>query len=182
MTESYEYAATPPRVMELWGHLSGLLLKVSIAASIVLGLQTSYPTLLSLLVRLALLAFVVVTWLMMRRHDRRLCESCAAAIPLNAAEQSQRYRRRFFTAHAGTNPKLVIPYLVVLIGSNVLLTLPHGRWGWAVVQASMIYLISAHTTHRRLQPWCPWCSGGGGGTEHSVGEPDAPRGPGRQLV
>jgi hypothetical protein len=29
----------------------------------------------------------------------------------------------------------------------------------------MIYLILSNTTHRRLQPWCPWCSQGGGGEE-----------------
>ena len=36
---------------------------------------------------------------------------------------------------------------------------------WAVIQCSMVYLIMSHVTHRRFQPWCPWCSGGGGGSE-----------------
>ena len=47
----------------------------------------------------------------------------------------------------------------------------------------MIYLILAYSSHRKLQPWCPWCSGGGGGSEeHKVDEPDLPRGDRRQLV
>jgi hypothetical protein len=34
----------------------------------------------------------------------------------------------------------------------------------------MIYLVLSYTTHRRLQPWCPACSGGDGGREDA----DAP--------
>jgi hypothetical protein len=181
MTQSFDFARPHNGLLERWGHWAPSLLKLSIAASIALGFQSGASS-LSLLLRVVLIAFVVMTWLQMRQHDRRLCESCAAGIPLNASEQAHKHARKFATAHAGSNAKIVVPYLVVLLGSNVLLTLPHGRWPWAVIQASMIYLISAHATHRRLQPWCPWCSGGGGGTEDTVEEPDLPRGRGRQLV
>ncbi|MGX7679328.1 hypothetical protein ACSMXN_10565 [Jatrophihabitans sp. DSM 45814] len=182
MTDSYGYSRPRSRAMELWGHLSPQFLMVAIAISIALGLRTAPPSMVDLLARVSLLAFVVVTWLQMRSHDRRLCEACAAGIPLNAAEMAQRYQRRFYTAHAGTNLKLVVPYLIVLLGSNYLLTLSGGRWLWALVQGSMIYLIASHSTHRKLQPWCPWCSDGGGGTDKSVWQPDAPRGPARQLT
>jgi hypothetical protein len=30
----------------------------------------------------------------------------------------------------------------------------------------MIYLIMSYVSHRRLQPWCPWCNNGGGGSDH----------------
>lgn len=133
------------------------------------------PTLLTLLTSLVLLAFVIVTWLFMRQHDRRLCESCAASMPLNAAEHAARFNRRFRLAHAGSNPWVMVPYLGVLVGSNFL-TGPVGRIGWALVQATMIYLIMAHCSHRKLQPWCPQCSDGGGGSHDSVDEPDLPRG------
>lgn len=133
------------------------------------------PTLLTLLTSLTLLVFVVVTWLFMRQHDRRLCERCAASMPLNAAEHAARYGRRFRLAHAGGNPWVMVPYLIVLVGSNFL-TSPAGRIGWALVQSTMIYLIMAHCSHRRLQPWCPQCSGGGGGEREDVVEPDLPRG------
>jgi hypothetical protein len=182
MTNTYGYTYARGRFWDRWGHLSPQLLKTAIAVSILLGLRTAAPTLLSLTGSIALLGFVIITWLLMRKHDRQLCESCAKSIPLNAAEQGARYRRRFATAHAGSNMKLVIAYLAVLLGSNFLLTVPNGRWVWAAIQASMIYLISAHSTHRRLQPWCPWCSDGGGGSEFEDATPDLPRGPGRQLV
>jgi hypothetical protein len=68
-------------------------------------------------------------------------------------------------AHFATEPRFLIPYFTVLIGSNFL----PGTWGrivWAVVQCSMIYLIMSYVSHRRLQPWCPWCNNGGGGSDH----------------
>jgi hypothetical protein len=182
MTHSFGYARPANGVLELWGHFSPLLLKLAIAATIAFGVFAGAPSVVGALMRVGLLAFVVLTWLRMRQHDRRLCEACAASIPLNASERAHRHRRKFATAHAGTNAKIVVPYLIVLLGSNFLLTVPGGRWPWAVVQASMIYLISAHSMHRKLQPWCPWCSEGGGGAERSADEPDSPRGRGRQLV
>jgi hypothetical protein len=30
----------------------------------------------------------------------------------------------------------------------------------------MIYLIMSYVSHRRQQPWSPWCSDGGGGSDH----------------
>jgi len=157
-----------------WGHHAPRLLCVAILAAIALGIRPMTPTPLTMLSSLALLTFVVVTWLFMRQHDRRLCERCAASMPLNAAEHAARFGRRFRLAHAGSNPWLIVPYLLVLIGSNFL-TSPAGRIAWALVQSTMIYLIMAHSSHRRLQPWCPWCSGGGSKNPDNVGEPDLPR-------
>ena len=158
-----------------WGHWAPQLLSVAILGAIALGVRPVAPTLLTLLTSLTLLVFVVITWLFMRQHDRRLCERCAASMPLNAAEHAARYSRRFRLAHAGSNPWVMVPYLIVLVGSNFL-TSPTGRVGWALVQSTMIYLIMAHCSHRRLQPWCPQCSGGGGGERNNVDEPDLPRG------
>jgi hypothetical protein len=45
----------------------------------------------------------------------------------------------------------------------------------------MVYLIAANATHRRLQPWCPWCSEGGGGSEVDDRPPVLPNDD-RQLV
>jgi hypothetical protein len=182
MTNSYDFARSSDGLIERWGHYSPQLLTGSIVASIALGFNSQAPSGLYLLAALSLLGFVLMTWVQLRRHDRRLCESCAASIPLNAQEQGARYRRRFAVAHSGSNLKVVVPYLILLLGSNFLLTYSWGRWPWAVVQASMIYLILSHSTHRRLQPWCPWCSDGGGGSEFTADEPDSPRGRGRQLV
>jgi hypothetical protein len=164
-----------------WGHYAPQLLSVSILLAIALGIRPMAAGPLALLAIMSLLVFVLLTWLQMRQHDRRLCETCAAAMPLNPAEDAARYQRRFWLAHSGSNPRVLVPYLVVLIGSNFLTSTP-GRYCWAIVQSSMIYLILAYGTHRKLQPWCPWCSGGGGGVNELVPEPDLPRGDRRQLV
>jgi hypothetical protein len=164
-----------------WGHHATQLLSAAILAAIALGIRPMTPTPLTILTTVVLLVFVLITWLFLRKHDRRLCESCAASMPLDAARHASRFQRRFWLAHAGGNPRLVVPYLIVLIGSNFL-TSPAGRIGWAIVQSSMIYLIMAHSSHRKLQPWCPWCSGGGGGVSDIAGEPVLPRGNPRQLV
>ncbi len=89
-----------------------------------------------------------------------------STMPLNAAEQAVKLRRRFWMAHTGSEKRFLIPYLIVLIGSNFA-TGPIGLTFWAVMQSSMIFLILSNTTHRRLQPWCPWCSQGGGGQEET---------------
>lgn len=180
MTESFGLSHSGS-MSRRWGHFAPQLLGAAILGVIALGIRPMSPTPLTALSTVFLLSFVLVTWLHMRRHDRRLCESCAASMPLNAAEHAARFRRRFWLAHSGSNPWLLVPYLMVLIGSNFLMS-PSGRIVWAVVQSSMIYLIMAHSTHRKLQPWCPWCSGGGSSTDETVGEPDLPRGDRRQLI
>ncbi|MBE7189375.1 hypothetical protein [Jatrophihabitans endophyticus] len=151
------------RAADRLGHHASSMLLVSIVAVVAIGLRP-LPGLFLFTVPLALFAVVLLSWALMRQHDRRLCEACVAAMPLNAAEQSVRYKRRFWLAHTGSEPRFLIPYLAVLIGSNFA-TSTVGRIGWAVIQLSMIYLILSTTTHRRFQPWCPWCSDGGGGQE-----------------
>lgn len=171
----------PGGLARRWGHYAPQLLSGAILLVIALGFQPHAVGLPTLLATVVLLVFVLLTWLQMRDHDRRLCEQCACSMPLNAAEHAARHQRRFWLVHAGSNPRLLVPYLVVLVGSNFLTSLP-GRGVWALVQASMIYLIMAHASHRKLQPWCPWCSDGGGGSEQVDPEPDVPRGDRRQLI
>ncbi len=151
------------RVADVWGHFAPEVLCVSIVAAVMLGLRPPQSALM-LTVPIAVMAVVIASWLLMRRHDRRLCEQCMASMPLNAAEHAVKYQRRFWMAHTGSERRFMIPYLVVLVGSNFF----PGTWGriaWAVIQLSMIYLIMSHVAHRRFQPWCPWCSSGGGGSE-----------------
>ena len=156
-------------VLDRLGHYAHLLISAAIVGVVVTGL---YPLEgpFALTVPFALLLTVLLAWLLMRQHDRRLCEQCAAAIPLNPGEQATQYRRRFWLAHAAAEPRFLLPYLAVLIGSNFATSQP-GRIAWAVIQSSMIYLIVAHSSHRRLQPWCPRCQGGDGRDDR---EDDAP--------
>jgi hypothetical protein len=153
---------------DVLGHHANEILIVSIVAVVALGLFP-LPGLFRFTVPLALFGVVLLSWLLMRQHDRRLCEQCLLSMPLNPSEKAGRLKRRFWMAHTGSEPRFLIPYLVVLISSNFA-TSTVGRIGWAIIQLSMIYLIMSQSTHRRLQPWCPWCSEGGGGSE--IEEPD----------
>lgn len=169
------------RLAARWGHFAPELLMVAIGAMIVMRFRPP-PQALALTAPLSLVALVITSWLLMRRHDRGLCEHCMAAMPLNPSAQATRYQRRFWVSHTGTERRYLIPYLVVLFGSNFAPGTA-GRVGWVVVQSSMIYLILAYSTHRRLQPWCPWCRQGGGGSDaEDPVTPDPVPGNRRQLV
>jgi hypothetical protein len=161
------------------GHRASEMLVVSVLAVVVIQF-VPIPPFVALTVSITLFAFVLLSWLLLRDHDRRLCEQCVTSMPLNPSEQAVRYKRRFWMAHTGSEPRFLVPYIVVLVSSNFA-TSPAGRIGWAIIQLSMVYLILAQGTHRRLQPWCPWCSDGGGGEEIDETPPVLPHDD-RQLV
>lgn len=160
------------RLIVRWGHSAPVALCAAIVAVIVMGLYPLSGT-AALTVPVAVLGVVLTSWLAMRRHDRSLCERCVAALPLNPAERAVRCQRMFWVTHRGLEPRYLVPYLTVLIGSNFATSVA-GRVAWAVIQSSMIYLILAYTSHRRLQPWCPWCRGGDGGGERDDVAPPPP--------
>jgi hypothetical protein len=156
------------------GHHGGHILMVSILAAVaVVVFPLPADSVASFGVPMVLFAVVIGAWLLMRRHDRSLCERCLHTMPLDAAATAQRRHRRFAVVHLGENRRVVIGYMVLLLGSNALLFLGStpARLLWAGIQCSMVYLVLAHSTHRSLQPWCPWCSDGGGG-EDVVDTPD----------
>jgi hypothetical protein len=167
------------RLSTALGHHATNMLAGAIVAVVAIQV-VPLPPLMALTVSVTLFAFVLLCWLLMREHDRRLCEQCALAMPLNPAEEAKRHQRRFWMAHTGSEPRFLVPYLIVLVSSNFA-TSTIGRIGWAVIQLSMVYLIVSQSTHRKLQPWCPWCSGGGGGDEVDETPPVLPHDD-RQLV
>ena len=146
------------------GHHANEILVGAIVAATALGLYPP-PAQYAIGIALLLASTVIGAWLLMRRHDRQLCETCVLAMPLNPSQDAQRYARRFWMAHTGSEPRFLVPYLAVLVGSNFAGGSLPGKAFWAVMQLSMIWLILSQSTHRRLQPWCPWCSGGGGGQD-----------------
>lgn len=168
----------PARGANQWGHWGAQMLVGAIVATVLLVLRplpADNPA--ALFIPVALFLFVIGSWIMMRQHDRRLCEHCMSSMPLDASAVAARYGRRFTFAHLGSNRRWVVGYLVVLIGSNfvlldtALLPASASRWVWAAVQATMIYLILAYSTHRKLQPWCPQCRDDGGGDTVDAPEP-----------
>jgi hypothetical protein len=141
------------------GHHASSLLNLVIVA-VVLERFFPPPGLLLLTVPLALFAVAIGSYFLMRSHNRRLCEHCASTLPLDAAGQAARYKRRMWVCHKGLEARYVVPYLIVLIGTNFLTSMP-GMIIWAAVQLSMIWLVVSTNSHRMLQPWCRYCNGRG---------------------
>src|SRR5690242_20634023 len=111
---AYSQEGGGARVAHAWGHFAPELLSAGILAAIALGLRPPASA-LALTLPIALMAFIVATWLLMRRHDRRLCEQCVASMPLNPAERAVRLKRRFWLSHFATEPRFLIPYFTLLI-------------------------------------------------------------------
>jgi hypothetical protein len=143
------------------GHYAPWLLGTLLSGLIVLTLVPNgwsfvpLPVLLGLLVVTAYVAFAVFA------HNRHLCERCIAALPLDASSAARRYGMRFRVAHLFEHKLLAAGYLLIVVGSSVLYTDPVGRYEWAAVQATLVYLLVVYVTHQRLQPWCPGCRQGG---------------------
>ena len=171
MSFVYASAPEPGRAARLWGHWGSQILIAAILVTIALVLRPlPYDSPVATLVPVLLALVVIASWLSMRQHDRRLCEHCARSMPLNPAQDAVRFRRRLELAHLAGDRRVVVGYLVLLLASNLALEpawVPSvvGRPVWAAVQSTMIYLMLSHDTHRRLQPWCPQCRGGGGDNE-----------------
>lgn len=158
-----------------WGHWAPQILIAAIAATVLLAvrpLPVDNP--LAALSPLLLVVVVVITWFQMRRHDRGLCELCVRAMPLNPSESAARYRRRLALAHAGSHRRVLVAYLAVLLGSDLLVAVAPSALQrpalmlWAAVQSTLVYLVLSHVTHRRLQPWCVQCGGRGDGPDDVV--------------
>jgi hypothetical protein len=167
------------RAIDVLGHYATDALIGAIVAVVAVTVMP-LPGLFAVTVPVALFGLVIACFLLMREHDRRLCETCMLSMPLNAAERASHFQLRFWLAHSATNPRVIGPYMVVLIGSNFVIgTIT--RYGWAAIQLTMVYLVLAYSTHRKLQPWCPWCSDGGGGSHVEDSSPVLPHDD-RQLV
>jgi len=181
MHNSFSVPFDSSPLYERWGHHAAQILMFTIAGAIVLGAQPIGRTASGQVLSMTLACFVLATWLAMRQHDRRLCEWCVQDLPLDVEGAANQARYRFRLAHLGNNPGFVVPYLSILIATNFLPG-QTGRLVWAIAQSTMIYLVMASDSHRKLQPWCPICREGGGGSDRVEIDPTSPRGRDRELV
>jgi len=143
------------------GHYAPWFLATLVGALVVLTLIPAVSTLVPWQVLLALLVVAFLLGLSILAHNRRLCERCIASLPLDAATVAGRYAVRFRVAHLFESKLFALCYLAALVGSSLLYSHPVGRYGWAVAEASLGYLLLVYVTHQRLQPWCPQCKNGG---------------------
>jgi hypothetical protein len=118
-------------------------------------------------------------------HDRSLCLLDVQQAPLlDPQGAATRYRRRLRLRHSRRAMVLsLVPMLWVILQPSLGPFLP----SWArlalipvagAIIAWTIYLsVVCVSTHRRLEPWCPYCHWGDGGDEEVAPQPDpAPSG------
>ena len=105
---------------------------------------------------------------------RGLCEACIAEVPLDAPRLGARYRRQFAVIHAltGTKRRFTLGALVaaVVMALAVMTWLP----SLAACLVVNFWGAVALLRHQRLQPWCPYCGGGGSTHDPTVTAPPTP--------
>jgi hypothetical protein len=143
------------------GHFAPWFLAVLVGSLIAMTLVPYVAPILTWYVLAGMLVVALVLGISLIAHNRRLCERCIASMPLDAATVAVRYALRFRVAHLFENRLLALGYLALVAGSSFLYAHPVGKYGWAVVEATLIYLLFVYVTHQRLQPWCPYCKTGG---------------------
>jgi hypothetical protein len=107
LSSLYESVPGPGRVVRRWGHWASHVLIAAILVTIAIVLRPlPYDSPAVTLVPILLVLTVGTSWLLMRQHDRRLCEDCLRGLPLNPAQDADRFRRRLMLAHlAGVVPE-----------------------------------------------------------------------------
>jgi hypothetical protein len=143
------------------GHYAPWFLSVVMGGLIVMTLSPSVFSAVPWWVLLALIPLAIVAGGYILDHNRRLCERCITAMPLDPSTAAARYGLRFRVAHLFERKVFAIGYLATVLVAMLVYDHPVGRYGCAVVQASLVYLMLVYITHQRLQPWCPYCRGGG---------------------
>jgi hypothetical protein len=143
------------------GHYAPWFLATLVGALIALTLVPAVSSFVPWQALAALLAVAIFLGLSILAHNRHLCERCIASLPLDASAAAGRYAVRFRVAHLFESKLFALCYLAAVVGSSLLYSHPVGRYGWAVAEASLVYLLLVYVTHQRLQPWCPHCKNGG---------------------
>jgi len=161
-----------------WGHAGPSIIVGVLASMAVLAMvPVQYPTGGRQLLSLSFIVLLLVTFAEMRKHDRGLCERCAADFPLNPAQAAETYSRRLATVHLMADKRVAVRFLVALLVACLLPIFAPGPLHtpamilWLASLASLIYVVQSGVTHRRLQPWCPQCGHQGGSDNVHTPEP-----------
>src|SRR5690242_18699648 len=82
------------RVLNAWGHYATDVISVVIVTLVAFRFLPP-PRVTVLPIASLLFVAVVGSWVLLRRHDRRLCEPCLASMPLDPSRRAQRLDYRF---------------------------------------------------------------------------------------
>jgi len=116
---------------------------------------------------LVVISVAVILAYLIHRHGRALCERCVMDMPLDISAKAAKYKKRFRVAHWFQGGSLMVFYLATIVLVSFYSYTSIGKWLWVAIWISFIYMLLVYSTHQRLQPWCPYCRGGGiGDHEH----------------
>lgn len=144
-----------------YGHYAAPVAMWTLALSAAFDILTfvvSVPLFVILVITPLTMIVLVASLVALYLHARRLCESCARSMPLDCAQQAQKQRVHLHLVHVLDSNKKA--YWGVLIALIVALIIVHGV---AAVVLSVLFKLSGaeivygSVTHKKLQPWCPWC-------------------------
>jgi hypothetical protein len=110
-------------------------------------------------------------------HAGGICPRCARGMtPACPTGEVERAR----TALAWVHRPLRHPATWAVLAAHLVVSFGfggvYGRWSAVTVIVAFAGGMWALRRHARLRPWCPWCSGGGGGDEDLAPAPDGPGG------
>ena len=113
-------------MVRIVGHYAPWLLGVLVSALTVLTLvpdavDVPWPALVPLLGAAIALGLSILV------HNRRLCERCIAALPLDATATAARYGRRFRVAHLFQHRLFALGFVAGIVGTSLLYGDPVGR-------------------------------------------------------
>jgi len=105
---------------------------------------------------------------------RGLCEACIAEVPLDAPRLGARYKRQFAVIHALTRTRTRFTVGALVTATVMALAILAWLPSLAVCCAAVFWGVVALLRHQRLQPWCPYCGGGGSAHDPTVTAPPTP--------
>ena len=148
-------------------HLSNLAVYLFLAATTVLPWLPTPPRVVTALVTTSAVGMMLVSM----RHTRELCERCITRVPLDPAAAVERSATILRAVH---NLRWLVAPIAVFLAAGM--ALPQHSWGsnladsLATCMCLIVTLCAAR--HRVLQPWCPFCHRGDGGSGETSEVPD----------
>jgi hypothetical protein len=116
------------------------------------------PFVVSLIFAPVTMAVLIASLVALYLHARRLCETCARSMPLDCASLAQKRKIHLHLMHIlDGNKKAYWGAVVVLV---VAMFFVHGMLALALsvfFKLAGVEIIYGSVTHKKLQPWCPWC-------------------------
>ena len=95
-------------------------------------------------------------------------------MPLNAPQLGARYRRQFAVIHTLTRTRTRVTVGALVAATVMALTILAWLPALAVCLVVNFWGAVALLRHQRLQPWCPYCGGGGSAHDPTVTAPPTP--------